>query len=102
MQGKPLNTVKKVGVVPSLSVLRVLEYIDRKNNSSDQIVVFGPEFPQQAKQIARLLGTNPVSHILQENELNPLGFLTDSRHIHLSCHGIHNDKDPWESGFVFP
>jgi CHAT domain-containing protein len=101
LDGMPIAIQKNVGVVPSISVLRVLDHIDRQNNPSGGVVVCGPKFPEHARRIADLHRTQPA------RELTAPGLRLASRDVaecevlHLICHGTWNERDPWGSGFDF-
>jgi CHAT domain-containing protein len=100
IRGEPLNTLKQVSIIPSCSVLRVLGALIAANRPASLPVVFGPEFPEQASQVAQLLSTR-VAHTIFGQEGAPAEATARASLIHFVCHGRHDPRDPWNSGFVF-
>jgi CHAT domain-containing protein len=102
IDGHPLSTTKEVAVIPSFSVLKVLErFSARADRTISAPVVFGPEFPEEADRVARLLSTSVTPDIFGGDPAAPFETVTTASMLHLICHGSHDPKDPWNSGFRF-
>ena len=101
VDGEPLNAIRDVSMVPSLSVLRALCYADRCSQASTGAFVFGPELPSQAARVAALLKTTPQSQLFTDDH-RPIQGAAACATLHLICHGFHDEFDPWNSGFAFP
>jgi CHAT domain-containing protein len=98
----PLNTVKKVSVIRSLSVLRVLKLMKHSHGDAPNFVsVFGPEFGLEAEKISRLTGTTPLNRLFREDDRKPFSQVTESSILHLICHGFFDQANNWSSGFIF-
>jgi CHAT domain-containing protein/tetratricopeptide (TPR) repeat protein len=100
VRGEPLNTLKQVSIIPSCSVLRVLKALVDGNRQASMPVVFGPEFPEQTSQVAELLSTRVANTIFGQDGA-PTEATAGASLIHFVCHGRHDTRDPWNSGFVF-
>jgi hypothetical protein len=98
---KPLCVAKKVGIVPSLSVLRVLECIDRNNAPTGKAAVFGPDFAEACERVARASGGEVQPLFVPGSPRVPAGNISSTPLLHVICHAFLNEKDPWQSGFVF-
>jgi CHAT domain-containing protein len=102
LDGEPLNVCKETSITPSLSVLRVLQYIDRSNRPAKQPVAFGPQFPDAVGRIAKLTNAEVVPHLSVEDRTRPIESVADCESLYLICHGFHDPHDPWESGLQYP
>jgi CHAT domain-containing protein len=100
-QGQPLNIQLKVSIIPSLSVLRVLEYFDHMKPITRSASVYGPEFELECEKVARYFGVEPEKQLLDEGTDAPTPRINESLILHLACHGYFDDDDNWGSGFVF-
>jgi tetratricopeptide (TPR) repeat protein len=100
VRGQPLNTTKQASIIPSCSILRVLETLAASNRSESAPVVFGPAFPEQANRVAQLLSTRPQDTIFGQKG-GPTEAMAAANVIHFVSHGRHDARDPWNSGFVF-
>jgi CHAT domain-containing protein len=101
LDGEPLSVQKNVAIVPTLSALRVLQWIDQGNDPEPVAAVFGPEFPEHVAQIAALLDCKPEAAITSASARAPCEAVARCAAIHLLCHGYHDPRDPWQSGFLF-
>lgn len=101
LKGQPLNTIKETAVAPTASVLRVLQRLRRVHSSSAGSVVYGPQFPHHAMDVARLLGTEPTPELFNAASGQPTAEAAGARLLHILCHGSHDADDPWSCGFKF-
>jgi len=101
LRNQPISVTKQVSVIPSLSVLNVLQYIDRCQKLSKRSIVFGPEFPLQARWVAKLLETDVATTLYDDNAEQATQLFKDCQILHLICHGYFDTRDTFASGFQF-
>jgi hypothetical protein len=99
--GEPLSIQKKVSIIPTISVLRALQYIDRGNQPVSGPVVFGPDFPDHTRWIANLLQMAVSTTLTGQLFRDPDVSVAESAVLHMVCHGYHDERIPWESGLIF-
>lgn len=98
---EPLCVAKKVAIVPSLSVLRILESIDRCNAPIGRAVVFGPDFAEPCVRAAQASGGEVEPLFEPASPRFPSKGVNLAPLLHMICHAFHDERDPWRSGFVF-
>lgn len=99
--GEPLCISKRVGIVPSLSVLRVLECIDRNNVPSGKPAVWGPDFEDACARVAEVSGGEVQELFVPESPRVSTSTAGVAPLLHVICHAFHEEGDPWQSGFMF-
>jgi CHAT domain-containing protein len=92
LNGEPLIKNYAIAYFPSASLLQFF-----KSKGSGQLkscASFGVDFKDEAKEVAKLFNTQPLSHATKNKVLENIS----KDILHFSCHGYFDNIDPLSSG----